>query len=65
MKHCSQCKNAWDGQNDWEPAQAEYEVIGRIIGSSGKLIPYHAFICDNHLESLSFDGAVLRIIKKL
>jgi len=63
-KYCAQCKNAWDSQEDWEPAKAEYEVRGKIIGSHGRYIPYHAFICDNHFEALSFDGAKLRIIKR-
>lgn len=63
-KLCSQCKASWDGQDDYYPAQANYEVKGKIQGSS-RMIPYHAFICENHLNMLRMDGAELRIIKEL
>ncbi len=62
-KLCSQCKASWDGQDDYYPADADFEVKGRISGAN-RMLPYHAFICQSHYDMLNMDGAELRIVRK-
>lgn len=47
-RYCSQCR---DGERLIE---ADFEVIGTVT-RKGRKVPYHAFLCDGHLEILCED----------
>ena len=57
---CASCRN---GEIYDEPATCE--VRGRIAGCARDWIPYHSYLCDEHLELLLDDGAELHIVRKL
>lgn len=66
MRICARCRNAQGGQDEeWEPAEADCEVKGRIVSDSGRMIPYHGFLCYDHFEAFIVDGADLKIINWL
>ncbi len=55
-RYCSQCKS---GENTID---ADYLVKGKIYSSSGRSIPYRAYLCREHLDMLRSDDADLTII---
>lgn len=56
---CAQCRS---GEIE---TPADVEVVGRVMSvSSDREMPYHAYLCDDHLEAMESDGNVLRVIER-
>lgn len=53
-KNCAQCRL---GENEVE---ADGLYVGNIYDDSGRLRPYRAWLCDDHLTMLCDDGGTLR-----
>ena len=59
-KYCAQCRA---GENK---ESATVYVEGKIQSSySDRMIPYKAYLCDDHLELLVTDGAEFRVQRKI
>lgn len=58
MKYCSSCKAGEVKE------LADYLVQGKIQGDY-KMMPYKAYICEDHYQMLLDDGAELRIIERV